>query len=158
MAIFDIFKKTKKEESEVKKTPKKKTSKLTSKKEKPEEKKQTLDEALQPQKEKPVAGAKKVEKKQFSEAWRILESPHVTEKSTRLAEQAAYIFKVKPSANKPEIRQAIQDLYGVKVEKVNIVNIPRKTRRVGRNEGYKPGYKKAIVKLAAGEKIEIMPR
>lgn len=140
MSIFDRFKKTKKEsEKKAKKEPK--------------------IEIKEPEKEKTIAKPQKmIEKKQFSEAFRILKSPHVTEKSARLAENNWYVFKVFPSVNKKEIKNAIQDLYGVAVEKVSIVNIPRKARRLGRSQGFKSGYKKAIVKLAEGEKIEIMPR
>jgi len=52
----------------------------------------------------------------------------------------------------------VQDLYGVAVDRVTIINIPRKARKVGRSQGFKAGFKKAMVKLAEGEKIEIMPR
>jgi len=135
MSIFDRFKKTKKE-------PEKKEIK------KVEEKKEAVkEEAKMP--------ARKVEKKQFSNAWRILKSPHITEKATSLAAQNKYIFKVMPKANKIEIKKAIQDLYGVKVKDVNLINIPKKRRRLGRTEGWRAGYKKAIVTLAEGEKIEI---
>ena len=97
----------------------------------------------------------KIEKKEFSEAWRILRHPQVTEKSTRLsAELNQYVFLVASAANKIEIEKAVQDLYGVKVNRVNVINIPKKERRVGKNIGFKPGYKKAIVTLAEGEKIE----
>ena len=101
---------------------------------------------------------KKIEKKQFSEAYKILQSAHVTEKSGMLADKNSYVFKVNSEANKHEIKKAVQDLYGVAVERVNIVNIHKKCRRIGKSEGYKTGYKKAMVKLAEGEKIEIMPR
>jgi len=147
MAIFDIFKKKKKEPPE----PEKKE-----KKQKPEKIKKPVDEQIyEATKPKP---AKKIEKRQFSDAYRILQSTHVTEKSAKLSEQGSYVFKVKPQANKPEIKKAIQDLYGVKVEKVMIINIPKKPRRLGKSQGFRSGYKKAIVKLVEGEKIETMPR
>ncbi|OGZ33731.1 MAG: 50S ribosomal protein L23 [Candidatus Portnoybacteria bacterium RBG_13_41_18] len=88
----------------------------------------------------------------------MLKSPHVTEKSGLLAGQNSYVFKVGPSANKHEIKQAVQNLYGVSVEKVAVINIPKKARRVGKSQGFKAGFRKAMVKLARGEKIEIMPR
>jgi len=157
MALFDIFKKKKKEpaKAEIKKTPKEKPPK----REETDVKKQTLDEALQaPQKETTPERARKVEKKQFSSAWQILESPHVTEKSGLLADKNSYVFKVSGQANKIEIKKAVQDLYGVAVKSVTVINIPRKARRLGKSQGFKAGFKKAMVKLAEGEKIEIMPR
>lgn len=164
MSIFDIFKKSKKESKklEAKETQKKTTQKETPKKQTADIKKQSLDEVLRPQapaqKQASSERAKRVEKKQFSDAYKILTSPHVTEKSGLLAEQNSYVFKVSPSANKQEIKKAVQDLYGVAIQKVAVINIPRKARRLGRNQGFKSGYRKAMVKLAEGEKIEIMPR
>lgn len=87
-------------------------------------------------------------------AWKSLHSPLISEKSTFLEKQGKYVFKALQRTNKPEIKKSIEDLYGVKVEKVNIVNIKRKSRKLGRTEGWKPGYKKAIVTLKKGEKIE----
>ncbi len=149
MSIFDRFKKNKKE-------PEKEKKKLKQPKEAREAKEKKAAEEEMDKKE--TKSLKRVEKKQFSDAYRILESPHVTEKSTILSESGSYVFKVKPQAGKREIKGAIQDLYGVAVQKVRIVNIPKKLRRLGKNLGYRPGYKKAIVKLVKGEKIEIMPR
>ena len=98
----------------------------------------------------------KVIKKEFSQiAYKVLKSPHLTEKATNLVTPNKYIFKVIPKANKIEIKKAIQDLYGVKVRDVNLINIPKKRRRLSRTEGWKAGYKKAVVTLAEGEKIEI---
>jgi len=91
-------------------------------------------------------------------AYRILKEPIISEKGTNLANQNKYIFKVFPEANKVEIQKAIEDIYKVKVKKVNIVNVRKKRKRVGRQEGWKPGYKKAIIFLEEGEKIETTPR
>ena len=92
-------------------------------------------------------------------AWRYIVAPHITEKATLLAEKEnQYVFKVAPDANKIEVKKAIEDLYGVKVEKVRIIKVPRKRRRRGRIEGWRKGYKKAIVKIKEGQKIEILPR
>ena len=109
-------------------------------------------------KEKPkAAGVKKhkIEKKEFSSAWRALQHPLVTEKSTNLSvNYNQYVFKVDKSTNKNQVRQAIQDLYGVKVERVNILKVRPKEKKVGRYVGHTAGYKKAMVLLAAGEKID----
>ncbi len=91
-------------------------------------------------------------------AYRILKEPIISEKGTSLADQNKYLFKVFPGVNKTEIQQAIEDVYKVKVKKVNIINIHKKKKRIGRQEGWKPGYKKAVVSLEKGEKIEITPR
>ena len=91
-------------------------------------------------------------------AWRVLKEPHITEKATFLAQENQYVFRVFPDANKTEIKKAIEELYGVEVERVRIVNIPKKRRRLGRIEGWRKGYKKAMVKLKPGQKIEIIPR
>jgi len=66
-----------------------------------------------------------------------------------------YIFKIASSANKIEVAKTVGKNYNVKVVSVNIVNIPRKARRVGKTKGFKSGYKKAIVTLATGQSIEI---
>lgn len=129
---------------------------------KPEKKEKPSVKAVEEKSKKAKVTApviKRVGKKDFSEAAiRTLVAPHITEKATVLAGARKYVFKVKKQANKIEIKKAIRELYGVNVADVNIINIPRRPRRMGRSEGYKSGYKKAIVTLAEGEKIEVMPR
>jgi len=93
----------------------------------------------------------------FKEAYKILKEPHVSEKATVLNEQDKYVFKVYSSANKTETKKAVESLYGVRVKDVNIVNIPRKRKIFRGMEGFKSGYKKAIVTLEKGQKIEILP-
>jgi len=92
------------------------------------------------------------------EAYRILKTPQVTEKATDLTKKNQYVFKVWPGANKVEIKKAIEDLYGVDVLDVKIIKVPRKKRRLGRLSGWRKGYKKAIVKIKEGQKIEVLPR
>lgn len=89
-----------------------------------------------------------------SDAYRFVRGPHVTEKASNLASQGVYIFKVSPSANKIEIRRAIESLYHVNVSSVHVLNMPAKLRQVGRHSGKKSGYKKAMVTLVAGQKID----
>ncbi|MDD5551990.1 MAG: 50S ribosomal protein L23 [Candidatus Pacebacteria bacterium] len=91
-------------------------------------------------------------------AWRSLKQPLISEKATFLEEQGKYIFKVLERTNKREIKKAIEDIYRAKVDKVNIMNTKGKKRRIGQVEGKKPGYKKAIVTLKKGDKIEVVPR
>ncbi|MBW4501955.1 MAG: 50S ribosomal protein L23 [Scytonema hyalinum WJT4-NPBG1] len=81
----------------------------------------------------------------------LVRRPIVTEKATILMEQNKYTFEVVPKATKPQIRAAIEDLFDVKVEKVNTSRPPRKKRRVGKFIGFKPQYKRAIVTVAAGD-------
>ncbi|MBU4351294.1 50S ribosomal protein L23 [Patescibacteria group bacterium] len=84
----------------------------------------------------------------------ILLSPHVTEKATQLVADNQYVFKIFPRANKTEVKKAIESLYKVKVISVKIINVSGKTKRLGKNQGWKKGYKKAIIKLAPGQRIE----
>ena len=85
----------------------------------------------------------------------IIIAPVITEKSAHQAEQNVYTFKVASSANKIEIKKAIEAAFGVKVEKVNTLNTKAKSKRVGRYTGKTQTYKKAYITLADGEKIEI---
>jgi len=86
----------------------------------------------------------------------IIKRPIITEKSMLLVEKEnQYTFSVDKRANKVEIAKAIEELFGVKVLKVNTMTTPRKKKRVGQHSGFKPIIIKAIVKLAAGDKIEI---
>ena len=91
-------------------------------------------------------------------AYRVLSSVHVTEKATGLEAEDKYVFNVLAVANKNEIKKAVEDLYGVNVKNVRIINIPRKQRRLGKQKGWRKGYKKAIVRIKKGQRIEIMPR
>jgi len=88
----------------------------------------------------------------------LLKAPHITEKATDLSEKNQYIFKVDRRANKTEIKKTVEKLYGVKVLDVKMINAPRKKRHLRRISGWRKGYKKAIVKLREGQKIELMPK
>ncbi|MFK0735513.1 MAG: 50S ribosomal protein L23 [Gloeotrichia echinulata GP01] len=81
----------------------------------------------------------------------LVRRPIVTEKATILMEQNKYTFEVIPKATKTQIKAAIEDLFQVKVVKINTANPPRKKKRVGRFIGYKPQYKRAIVTIAPGD-------
>ncbi len=87
--------------------------------------------------------------------YRIIEKPVVTEKAVTLSGSNKYVFKVWQKTNKIEVRKAIEKLYGVKVKDVRVINTVGKSRQVGRFEGWKPGFKKAIVTLEKGQTIEI---
>jgi large subunit ribosomal protein L23 len=86
----------------------------------------------------------------------VLIRPVVTERSTyTMDEHNAVTFVVKKDANKIEIRRAVEEMFGVRVLGVRTLNVRGKWRRVGRSTGKKPGYKKAIVKLVEGERIDV---
>jgi large subunit ribosomal protein L23 len=86
----------------------------------------------------------------------VLIAPVVSEKSYSLIEDNKYSFRVHPKAHKTQIRQAVEELFDVKVEGVNIVKVKAKPKRRGFHRGQKPGWKKAIVQLRAGDRIEIL--
>ena len=86
----------------------------------------------------------------------IVKEPHISEKATILSESNQYVFKVYSDTNKIDIKKAVAGVYGVNVLSVNIIKIPKKKRRLGKVQGFKVGYTKAIVKIQDGQKIEIL--
>jgi large subunit ribosomal protein L23 len=85
----------------------------------------------------------------------VLIRPLITEKNTMLTAQGRYTFEVDKRANKPMVRQAVEQIFKVDVTAVNVINVPGKTRRVGRSVGQTASWKKAIVTLRPGQRIEI---
>ena len=85
----------------------------------------------------------------------VLLRPVISEKSYEQITQNRYTFKVHPDAHKTQIRQAVEELFDVKVVGVNVVKVQPKPKRRGLTRGTKPGWKKAIVELKAGDTIEI---
>lgn len=85
----------------------------------------------------------------------VILAPVVSEKSYGLLDQNAYTFVVHPDANKTEIRQAVEAIWGVRVLSVNTVNRKGKSKRFRYTQGRRSDVKRAIVKLAEGDKIEI---
>ena len=141
MAIFDIFKKKKKVEEKKEKKPKVKPVKKIEKK----------------LVEKPILKEPK-KRRRMDGAYRVLKTPHITEKATDLMENNQYIFKVYKDSNKQEIKKAVESVYGIDVISVQVINIPRKRKRLGKSSGWKKGGKKAIVRIKKGQEIEIIPR
>jgi len=88
-------------------------------------------------------------------ASQVLLKPIVSEKSYEATTRGSYTFKVHPDAHKTQIRQAVEELFSVKVERVNIVKVAAKPKRRGLHRGTRPGWKKAVVQLRAGDTIEI---
>ncbi len=85
----------------------------------------------------------------------VLLAPVVSEKSYSLLEDRKYSFRVHQDAHKTQVRQAVEELFDVKVQSVNIVKVQSKPKRRGMIRGRRPGWKKAIVQLREGESIEI---
>jgi len=86
--------------------------------------------------------------------YEVLRRPLITEKNTDLQALNKYAFEVASSANKVLVKQAVEKAFKVKVNKVNVINVPGRTRRVGRRQVQTSPWKKAVVTLQAGDKIE----
>ena len=87
--------------------------------------------------------------------YEVLRRPLITEKNTMLQAQGKYAFEIAREANKPQIKQAVEKAFKVKVLAVNVMTVPGKTRRVGRQQVLTQSWKKAIVTLKPGDKIEL---
>lgn len=85
----------------------------------------------------------------------VLRRPLVTEKSTVLAERNKYCFEVARDANKAQIKDAVEKAFKVKVASVNVMTVPGKMRRAGRQRGMTSPWKKALVTVEEGNKIEL---
>jgi large subunit ribosomal protein L23 len=85
----------------------------------------------------------------------VLLAPVVSEKSYSLINDRKYSFRVHKDAHKTQVRQAVEELFGVHVERVNILKVQAKPKRRGMSKGSRPGWKKAIVQVREGETIEI---
>ena len=86
----------------------------------------------------------------------VLIAPHVSEKSARIALQGnQYVFRVRTDATKPEIRAAVEFMFEVKVDTVRVVNQIGKAKRFGRTPGRRQDWKKAYIRLAEGQQIEM---
>lgn len=152
MAFLNLFKKSKKELKREDKRREKKPAKKAVKVKMPEKKQESKPTA-------PASAPKPAKKKGDAKvAPNILITPQITEKATLLQEQNDYIFKVQKIATKPEIKKAVEEMYGVNVIGVRTINVPRKSKRLGRSQGWKQGYKKAIVRLGKDQSIEVIPR
>ena len=87
----------------------------------------------------------------------VIRKPVITEKATNALDLNQYTFEVDRRAAKPEIKAAVESLFNVKVIGINTMNPPRRTRRVGKFAGKRSQIKKAIVRLAEGDKIQLFP-
>ena len=86
----------------------------------------------------------------------VLLAPVVSEKSyAQIEDSNTYSFRIRSDAHKTQVRQAVEELFGVKVVRVNIAKVQPKPKRRGLHRGTRPGWKKAIVQLRQGDTIEI---
>jgi len=85
----------------------------------------------------------------------VLIEPVLSEKATLLREEGKYVFNVRPDASKLEIKEAVRKLFNVKVDSCRVINVYGKMKRVRARPGRTSSWKKAIVKLADGEKISM---
>lgn len=157
MSIFDKFKKKEEKKAEPKKSV---AAAKSEKKAKEEVAKQTVvtpDGRLVETAKKVEAKPKKAKakKEETGDAYRVLLQPLITEKSSMLGISNQYVFAVAKTANKIEIRKAIRKVYGIDPIKVNVINVGGKEIRYGKTQGRTRNWKKAIITLAQGQKIEI---
>ena len=151
MSIIDkIFKKNKQ-----KKEKEEKVEKVEEEKKEPV--KQDMEKKEAPKKsEKSEQEKKNVPRKEDTgDSYKVLIKPVLTEKTTALGENFKYVFKVGINANKVMVKKAIKSVYGVEPVKVNIVRVSGKRVRTGRIRGRTSDWKKAIVTLKKGDKIEV---
>ncbi len=87
--------------------------------------------------------------------FQVLKRPLITEKVTSQVPLGKYAFEVDEAANKLQVKEAVERAFSVSVTSVNISHVPGKMRRVGRHRGMTSGYKKAVVTLEPGQKIEL---
>ena len=88
-------------------------------------------------------------------ASQVILAPVCQREVVRGSTRGSYTFKVHPDAHKTQIRQAVEELFDVKVERVNVIKVQAKPKRRGAFKGTRPGWKKAVVQLRAGDTIEI---
>ena len=82
----------------------------------------------------------------------------LSKRKVRSTSNYRYIFKVTDDSNKGQIKKAIKELYGVDALSVNIINIPRKEKRLGKYKGWKKAFKKAIIEVKEGQRIDSIPK
>jgi large subunit ribosomal protein L23 len=117
---------------------------LVTKEPKKEKKEEVKNEVV-----KEVASGKVID---FS--YHIIKEPYISEKATNLGQENKYTFRIYNNVNKQEIKKAVEGIYKVDVVSVNTIKIPPKKRRLGKTQGFKKGYTKAVVMIKEGQKIE----
>jgi large subunit ribosomal protein L23 len=88
----------------------------------------------------------------------VLRAPHISEKTARLQESNQYVFEVASGATKADVKTAVEELFSVKVEQVNVVNVKGKTKAFRFRTGRRGDWRKAYVRLAEGQSIDVMAK
>jgi len=154
MGLIDRFlRKQKQEQLEKQAEKQQEAPKVLKSEEKP--KKKTAKKATEDKETAPVKKAKVIKKKFQIETNDILIKPLITEKISDGAVLGKYAFMVSLDANKLSVKKAVSNLYNVKVQDVRMINVIGKSVRYGRYQGKRRDWKKALVTLAPGEKIEV---
>jgi large subunit ribosomal protein L23 len=117
--------------------------------------KERKEDQLETAKEEVAAPAFKLPKVEDAHSYGSILSPYITEKAGILEGQNKYVFKISKEATKIDVKKAVEKLYKVKVKNVHVITMPSKFRQVGRFQGTKTGFRKAIVTLKEGDRIEI---
>ncbi len=109
------------------------------------------------QEKKAVSKVKKVSKDKIpNNYFDLIRKPHISEKTFNLSKEGQYVFIISDRSNKSEIKKAVESLYGVSVVSVNVISVPSKPKMSKGKPSVKDGYRKAIVKLAKGQSIDVM--
>lgn len=125
---------------------------------KPAPPKEFTKEALSESKSKKKSGASVIKSDQAHVAHDVIVRPHISEKSVSKNTEGKYVFEIYSGVSKKDVTSAIEDLYGVKVEKVNRISVKPKNKRYRRDVGSKPRHDKAVVTLKEGHGIEVLPQ
>ncbi len=155
MSILDKIRKKKDDKEDVKEDQR-------DKKEVKEEKKVEKEAKEADKKKKGKSSGKSGKAKKVSREkmpvhyFELIKKPHISEKALRFNNEDKYVFVISSTANKSEVKKAVASLYGVVVKSVNITKVPSKPKKFKGVPGMKSGYKKAIVTLAKGNKIDVM--
>ena len=154
MAFLDILRGRKREEGK----PERLQKGVLKRAERPAKKREEIKIAApkKPTKASATKEEKSLKTQQSLLAAELLLKPHITEQSNLLAQKNIYTFHVRPSANKISIKKAIKEMYGFEPLKISVINMPEKKRKVRGKTGIKSGFKKALVYLKEGEKIEFL--
>jgi len=162
MGILDTIKNIGKKKDQTKKDKTLKKTEPVKKKESDQkdyktlaEKTETSQPVLQPKEKTDTKQVARSSKEDTGEAYKVLMRPLITEKATDLSALGKYCFEVSPRANKIQVKKAIKDLYNVDPVSVNIINMRGKRVRYGRIQGKRKNWKKAIIALKPGDKIEL---
>lgn len=121
---------------------------------------QPLEEKEKPKKpsKSKKAASSAIKMESAHSAYGVVVRPHVSEKSVERNHEGKYVFEVASSVSKKQIKDAIEVMYGVKVESVNKIKVPAKKTRYRMQTGTKFRYNKAVVTLKKGQEIEVLPQ